>query len=57
STKRKKTKTRPPEKPSGPQHPPTGDIDDPVIINDDGEIEEDSWEPVVIESATTGSLC
>ncbi|KAH6923726.1 hypothetical protein HPB50_005792 [Hyalomma asiaticum] len=40
---------KPPEKPSGPQRPPTGDWDDPVIINDEGEIEEDTWEPVVIE--------
>ncbi|KAH7939690.1 hypothetical protein HPB52_016086 [Rhipicephalus sanguineus] len=38
-----------PEKLSAPQRPPTGDRDDPVIINDDGEIEEDTWEPVVIE--------
>ncbi|KAH7932641.1 hypothetical protein HPB49_000336 [Dermacentor silvarum] len=40
---------KPLEKLSGPQLPPTGDRDDPVIINDEGEIEEDSWEPVVIE--------
>nr|XP_054933764.1 rab3 GTPase-activating protein non-catalytic subunit-like isoform X2 [Dermacentor andersoni] len=37
------------QKLSGVQLLPSGDRDDPVIINDEGEIEEDSWEPVVIE--------
>lgn len=42
-------KTEDANKPASQQPPPRGDRDDPVVINDDGEVEEDSWEPVVIE--------
>ncbi|XP_077528951.1 rab3 GTPase activating protein isoform X2 [Haemaphysalis longicornis] len=37
------------DKPSSQPPPVRGDRDDPVVIDDDGEVEEDSWEPVVIE--------
>ncbi|XP_077493828.1 rab3 GTPase activating protein isoform X4 [Amblyomma americanum] len=36
--------------PAPPQAPPSSsDRDDPVIINDEGEFEDESWEPLVIE--------